>query len=373
MRSFDHLLSLLAEIPDPRRAEGKLYQLSHVLLFAILAVVTGGNSYRSIETFIKVHRRRLNAAFGLRWKRAPAHTAIRYILQGLDPNAVEQVFRRHATGLLDGMPGPTRHTIALDGKVLRRSFDNFSDRKAAQVLHAFDTNAGLVLAHIDIDEKSNEIPAAQQLLGELDVAHSTITLDALHCQKKTFEAAEQAQAQAIIQLKDNQPTLVQKAEAACASQQPISSDTSITAARNRHETRTVDVFSATRAVADTEWKPLIKGIVRVSRKVLQRSAKTGLWSSTSEIAYYLANFTVSAGRSNAVIRRHWHVENQLHYTRDVTFLEDQSRIRHNPGVFARIRSFGYNILRRNQTSTFNQDRYAAALAGVDALFKWSVS
>ena len=263
--------------------------------------------------------------------------------------------------------------------MLRRSFDNFSDRKAAQLLHAFDTKAGLVLAHIDIDEKSNEIPAAQQLPGELDVAHSTITLDALHCQKKTFEAAEQAQARAIpgsspgTQLKDNQPTLVQKAEAACTSQRPTSSDTSTTAARNRHETRTVDVFSATRAVADTEWKPLIEGIVRVSRTVLQRSAKTGLWSSTSEVAYYLANFAVSASRSSAVIRHHWHVENKLHYTRDVTFLEDQSRIRHNPGVFARIRSFGYKILRRNKISTFNQDRYAAALAGVDALLKWSVS
>ena len=61
----------------------------------------------------------------------------------------------------------------------------------------------------------------------------------------------------------------------------------------------------------------------------------------------------------------------LHYTRDVTFQEDQSRIRHNPGVFARLRSFAYNILRRNQTSTFNQDRYAAALGGVNALLKWS--
>jgi hypothetical protein len=147
-------------------------------------VVTGGNSYRAIETFITVHRRRLNAAFGLRWKRAPAHTAIRYILQGLDPKAVEQAFRRHAAGLLDGAPGASHRTVALDGKVLRRSFDNFTDRKAAQLLHAFDTKAGLILAHIDIDEKSNEIPAAQQLLGELQLAHSTITLDALHCQKK---------------------------------------------------------------------------------------------------------------------------------------------------------------------------------------------
>ena len=182
MRSFDQFLAVLAEIPDPRRAEGKLYKLPYVLLFSILAVVTGGNSFRSIETFIKVHRRRLNVALGLRWKRAPAHTAIRYILQGLDPQAVEQVFRRHAAGLRDAAPDPSRRTIALDGKT--RSFDNFSDRKAAQLLHAFDTEAGLVLAHIDIAEKSNEIPAAQKLLGELQVAHCVVTLDALHCQKK---------------------------------------------------------------------------------------------------------------------------------------------------------------------------------------------
>src|ERR1017187_1036570 len=184
LRSFDQLIGLLSEIPDPRRAEGKLYKLPYVLLFSILAAVTGGNSYRSIETFITVHRRRLNAAFGLNWKRAPAHTAIRYILQGLDPKGVEQAFRRHAAGLLDGASDASQRTVALDGKVLRGSFDNFRDRKAAQLLHAFDTEFGLVLAHIDIDEKSNEIPAAQQLLGELHVAHSTITLDALHCQKK---------------------------------------------------------------------------------------------------------------------------------------------------------------------------------------------
>jgi hypothetical protein len=184
MRSFDPFLTVLQEIPDPRRAEGKLYKLPYVLLFSILAVVTGGNSFRSIETFIKVHRRRLNRAFGLHWKRAPAHTAIRYILQGLDPQAVEQVFRRHAAALLDVAPGRSRRTISLDGKTLRRSFDNFADRKAAQLLHAFDTDAGLVLAHIDIEEKSNEIPAAQHLLGELNLADCIVTLDALHCQKK---------------------------------------------------------------------------------------------------------------------------------------------------------------------------------------------
>jgi predicted transposase YbfD/YdcC len=96
---------------------------------------------------------------------------------------------------------------------------------------------------------------------------------------------------------------------------------------------------------------LVTDIIRVNRTVLHRSAKTGLWSRTSEVAHYLANFSAPAKRCAVAIRDHWHVENTLHYTRDVIFLEDQSRIRCNPGVFARLRSFGYNILRRNKVST----------------------
>jgi DDE family transposase len=183
MGSFDQLLALLGEIPDPRRAQGKLHKLPYLLLFSILAVVTGSSSYRGIRTFLDVHRLRLNAAFGLAWTKAPAHTAIRYILQGLDPAAVEAVFRRHAAGLDATQPGPEQRLIALDGKTLRHSFDNFHDRKAAQVLNAFAVDTALVLAHVEIDDKSNEIPAAQKLLGELDIARHIVTLDALHCQK----------------------------------------------------------------------------------------------------------------------------------------------------------------------------------------------
>lgn len=186
MTAFAPLLGLLDDVPDPRRAEGKLYKLPHVLLFSILAIVTGCNSYRGIVTFIDVHRHRLNAAFGLKWRRAPAHTAIRYILQGLDPAAVEVIFRRHAALLQAARATPGQGSIALDGKTLRGSFDNFRDRAAVQVLSAFATDTAVVLAHIDIAEKSNEIPAAQKLLAELGVAGGAIvTLDALHCQKNT--------------------------------------------------------------------------------------------------------------------------------------------------------------------------------------------
>jgi hypothetical protein len=184
MTAFAPLLDLLTEVPDPRRGQGQMYKLPHVLLFSILSIVTGGNSYRGIVTFIDVHLRRLNEAFGLTWKRAPAHTAIRYILKGLDPADVETVFRRDAARLQTACATPGQASIALDGKTLRGSFDKFRDRAAAQVLSAFATDTSLVLAHVDIAEKSNEIPAAQALLAELGVPRGTIvTLDALHCQK----------------------------------------------------------------------------------------------------------------------------------------------------------------------------------------------
>jgi hypothetical protein len=118
-------------------------------------------------------------------------------------------------------------------------------------------------------------------------------------------------------------------------------------------------------VAETEWNPLIEQVVRLTRKVLHRNAKTGLWRSNSEFA----NSATSARQAAAAIRGHWHIENTLHHTRDVTFREDHSRIRHNPGIFARLRSFAYNILQRNRTSTFSQERYAAALGGLAALLK----
>ena len=183
MKSFEHLLSLLATIPDPRRAEGKLYQLRHVLLFAIFAIVSGANSYRSLQTYFKVHRKKLNEAFGIHWKRPPAHTAIRYILQRLDAEEVERVFREHAADLNCAPEGANARVVAFDGKTLKGSFDSFNDTKARQVLSAFAADTGLVLAHIEIDEKSNEIPAMQTLLRELDLGH-IVTADAIHCQKK---------------------------------------------------------------------------------------------------------------------------------------------------------------------------------------------
>jgi hypothetical protein len=96
---------------------------------------------------------------------------------------------------------------------------------------------------------------------------------------------------------------------------------------------------------------------------------TGLLHHASETAFYVSNSSVTAVRAAEVIRAHWAIETTSHYTRDVSFAEDRSRIRVNPGVFARLRSFGFNILKANRTDTLSQDRYRAALAGIDHLGK----
>src|SRR5689334_22612032 len=167
MAAFSSFVDLLTEIEDPRRAEGKLYRLPHVVLFAILAIVAGANSYRTIHSFIDVHLARLRDAFGVKWRKAPAYTTIRGILRHLDPASVEAAFRRHAAVLNDATNGGSQRHVAIDGKTLRRSFDNFLDRRAAHMLSAFAADTALVLAHLDCDDKSNEIPAVQTLLARL--------------------------------------------------------------------------------------------------------------------------------------------------------------------------------------------------------------
>jgi DDE_Tnp_1-associated len=177
------LASCLAAIPDRRRAEGKIYNQVGVILFSIIAMLSGARSYRQIHALIRARLSLLNAAFPeAALRRAPAYTSVRGILHLLDPHELEQAFRRHAESLDSSCAAPSRF-IAIDGKTLRSSFDAFADRKAAHVLSAFAVDHQIILAHEVIDEKSNEIPAAQALIAALGLRDRVFTLDAMHCQK----------------------------------------------------------------------------------------------------------------------------------------------------------------------------------------------
>ena len=186
--------------------------------------------------------------------------------------------------------------------------------------------------------------------------------------KKTFEAAAAADAHLIVQLKDNQPSLCDKVETACDGAKPLSGVQTIDAKkRNRCETRTIAVFDAAPAVAGTQWQPHVAALIQVERTVHTFLPATGLWKTSNDTSFYLSSRPIEASCAADAIRKHWEIENKSHYTRDVTLCEDASRIRKNPGIFARMRSFAYNILRLNQSDTIAQDRYAAALGGLKGL------
>jgi predicted transposase YbfD/YdcC len=192
--------------------------------------------------------------------------------------------------------------------------------------------------------------------------------------KKTFEAATAANAHLIVQIKDNQPTLYREVETVCATAQPLSSERSVDKnRRNRHETRAVAVFEAKPAVVGTEWAPHGAAIIRVERTVLHFQPTTGRWKPSFETSFYLSSRPLDAKTAATAVREHWGIENTSHYSRDVTFREDASRIRKNPGIFARLRSFAYNILKSNQTDTIPQDRLAAAFGGLKSMFSMTFS
>ncbi len=173
--------SFLFQVEDHRRKQGRRYELGHILLFTILAILSNATSYRKVHTFIVAHYEELNDLFDLNWKRMPAYTTIRAMIQGTSGSELERVFREYSKDL--DTTETEKKFIGCDGKVLRGSFDHFNDQKAIQILSAFTSDSHIILAHEEIAEKTNEIPTAQTLMEELGLSGYIFTFDALHCQK----------------------------------------------------------------------------------------------------------------------------------------------------------------------------------------------
>ena len=144
---------------------------------------------------------------------------------------------------------------------------------------------------------------------------------------------------------------------------PLTSADSHDTGRNRDERRRVTVFDPAGRLAGTDWQHHVAAIIQVERTAFTRNSKTGFLHRSAEIAFYISNAPLTATRAAEAIRAHWKVETTSHYSRDVTMGEDASRIRTNPGIVARLRSFAFNILKANRIGTLPQDRYRAALAG----------
>lgn len=184
------IITFLDNLKDHRRPQGQRYELKFILLFSIMAILSNAKSYRDIARFMKKNHSRLNNCFERAWNKAPSYTTVRNIIQGTDKQGLEACFRAYSKSLAELMETGSLVGVAVDGKVLCGSYDHFQDKKAVQILSFFETQSELILAHEKIDVKTNEIPVAQALIPQLELEGIVYTLDALHCQKKTFEIAD---------------------------------------------------------------------------------------------------------------------------------------------------------------------------------------
>ena len=173
----------------------------------------------------------------------------------------------------------------------------------------------------------------------------------------------------LTQVKDNQRTLRRKLELGAVGRKPSGRAMSKTKGRNRWETRELTVFPVKAWFRRTPWEKLIKTVLQLERTVCKRDPKTGLCATTTETVFWVSSASgPTPERWNEWIRGHWRIENGSHYVRDVSFAEDASRIRKNPDIVARLRSFAYNLLRASGCNNIKNARWRAAI-DIDTLLR----
>ena len=361
MVSYSRLLDALSAIPDPRRAQGRRFPLAYLLLFCVLAVLSGAKSFTHIVIFMCERRELLNQVFGSDFKRAPSINTVRLLLHAIGGDPLEATARSYAEHLVtDGAAQDALPLIALDGKTLRDSFDHINDRKAVHTLNALAVAEKIVLAHFEVDGKTNEIPCVPALIRQLGLAGVIYTGDAMNCQKETFLAAAETNSTVIAQVKSNQPTLLHTLEALTDARTPTDHcEIKDKIAHGRQERRRVETFDVAGCLG-SDWNELAVTAARVTRLTWHKSTKDGLWQASHDSAIYLGQKSLRAADFAAAIRGHWEVEAH-HYVRDVTFGEDASRIRVNPLNFARLRTIALNILRANGVKNVAQALFRNAL------------
>ncbi|MFF5291824.1 ISAs1 family transposase [Paractinoplanes globisporus] len=335
------LPAALAHLPDPRARRGVRHRLPVVLSAAVCAVVAGYRSYTAIAEWIDDVPATTVLALGIDPDRRPSEAMIRRLLQALDPDLLTAAIGVWLAGR-DGTGQPaTRRAIAVDGKTLRGS--RTTDTTARHVIAACDQDTGVVLASTDVDGKTNEITRFAPLLDQIgDLRDTVITADALHCQRDHVAYLAERGADWILTVKGNQPTLHQ--QLAGLPWRAVPDATRDTGrGHGRREIRTLKILTISTGI---DFPHAVQAIrIRRRRHRLDQPKRF-----TTETIYAITNLRVHQARPAqlaAWIRRHWHIENQLHWVRDVTYDEDRSQIRTGTGpqVMAVLRNAAIGALR----------------------------
>ena len=329
---LDEVVAYFQELEDPRSEINRKHPLASVVVIALIAVLAGSSGPTAIAQWAKLKKELLASVLPLPHG-VPAKDVFRRVLMVLRPEVFQSCFAAWMRSLRDNAVAETgvdRPTLAVDGKTLRRSHDRQSGLGALHSVTVWASEYGLSLGQVACDEKSNEITAIPELLRLVDVAGGVVTIDAMGCQKEIAGAVIAAKADYVLALKDNQPTLHQAVVSHVLDRWEVDFAGDLVGQcqteetnRGRQESRTYIQLEAPESLPGFKsWQGLKSIGVAISHVV--RDGKT-----VEEVRYFISSLAVEpdAKAFAHAVRTHWGVENGCHWTLDVTFREDESRIR----------------------------------------------
>jgi predicted transposase YbfD/YdcC len=357
-------LDVFGQLDDPRIDRKKLHPMPEILLLTLCAVICGAESWDDIETFgeakVEFLRKYLLYEHGI-----PSDDTLRRFFRAIDPKQFQRLFVEWIRTWLN--PEVANKIVAIDGKTLRGSHDG--EQLPIHLVSAFASEAGIVLGQIKTQEKSNEITAIPELLEWLDVRGAIVTIDAMGCQKAIAEKIIDKGGDYLLALKGNQSRLHDDVrlyfeEPSLQASTRMGHAETVDKGHGRIEVRhcrvstDVDWLKA----LHPEWKNLGSIVAIASERHIGETV-------TQETRYFISSSLVPAERMLPAVRLHWGIENQLHWVLDMSFGEDQSRIRKGnaPTNVGIIRHAALNMIRRSKTKRMSIKRMRKAAGWDNAL------
>ena len=338
------------ELPDPRRAQGRRHKLSDMIVVAVCAVICGADTWADVADFGDAKRKWFGTFLDLPHG-VPCPDTFERVFARLDPDAFERCFMGWTRALAGSSGGKL---LAVDGKKIRRSFEHAWDHSTAtHLVSAFVGENKTVLGQLAVDCKANEIVAIPKLLDLLDLKGATVTIDAMGCQVEIAGKIVDNEADYVLAVKENQPglhgalkrnldemVLEKFAGMRHGFVETVDGD------HGRIETRRVwvtDQLGWLDPSQRSRW-PGLRSVAVVESLREVPGQEPGV-----ERRYFISSLRgTDATRTAGAVRGHWSVENRLHWVLDVSFCEDQSRVRKGNGAenFSRVRRIALNLLGR---------------------------
>jgi predicted transposase YbfD/YdcC len=342
-------LDCFNKLEDPRSIRNRLYSMSEILLVTLCACICGAEGWQDVEDFGKIKIEYLREY--LPYKNGiPSDDTFRRFFRSIDPDKFQELFREWVKVL---SPNLNDNVIAIDGKSSRRSYDD--DKKMLHTISAYATESRLVLGQEKVSDKSNEITAIPKLLEWLDLKGSIVTIDAMGCQHKIANQILEQEGNYIFCLKGNQGTLHEDIKLYFSDQELVNKHAKhcndYDKGHGRIEHRKCSVIEDVEWIKEhyAQWRS-IKSIIRIEST---REIKAKI---STETRYYISSLAQTPDATLSAIRSHWAIENSLHWVLDMSFGDDQSRIRKEnaPQVMAVMRHIALNLLQLTKTQMKRQ-------------------